>query len=52
MDKSAASRIQSSQAKAGNDVSAGSFAARVQSAADIRANTQGTQGQTNTGSKK
>ncbi|KAG2207356.1 hypothetical protein INT47_006830 [Mucor saturninus] len=51
MDKSAASRIQSSQAKNNNDVGAGSFAARAQSAADTRANTQGTQGQANTGSK-
>lgn len=52
MDKSAASRIQSSQAKNNHDVGAGSFAARAQSAADTRANTQGTQGQANTGSKK
>ncbi|KAF8656664.1 hypothetical protein AX16_002467 [Volvariella volvacea WC 439] len=37
MTKEAASRIQSSQAKAGHDTGVGSFAARVQSAADRNA---------------
>ncbi|EAL62856.1 hypothetical protein DDB_G0289245 [Dictyostelium discoideum AX4] len=38
MTKDAASRIQSSAAKSGGDVSSGSFASRAQSAAAINAN--------------
>lgn len=61
MTKEDSSRIQSSQTKNHRDVGPGSFAARAQSAADSRANTQGSQGnqstqgaqnQSNTGSNK
>ncbi|RAL00756.1 uncharacterized protein BO80DRAFT_445074 [Aspergillus ibericus CBS 121593] len=38
MSKSDASRIQSTQAQAGKDMSSGGFAARAQSAADRNAN--------------
>ncbi|KAG6016778.1 hypothetical protein E4U54_000461 [Claviceps lovelessii] len=41
MSKSDAARIQSTQAKAGKDTSAGSFPARAQSAADRHNNAQG-----------
>jgi hypothetical protein len=57
MDKTAASRIQSSQSKNNQDTGAGTFAARIQSAADKNTNAQGQgqgqeQGQANTGQKK
>ncbi|KAG6063588.1 hypothetical protein E4U32_001058 [Claviceps aff. humidiphila group G2b] len=41
-----ASRIQSSQAKSGGDMSSGGFAARAQSGAAANANAQGQSGQT------
>ncbi|KAI8369011.1 hypothetical protein BD560DRAFT_435361 [Blakeslea trispora] len=45
MDKEAAARIQSSNAKSGQDVGKGSFPARAQSAADRNANQGQGQGQ-------
>ncbi|KAG5919296.1 hypothetical protein E4U42_006560 [Claviceps africana] len=48
MSKSDAGRVQSTQAKSGADVGAGTFAARAQSAGDRNANAQGS-GSGNTG---
>ncbi|KJK86982.1 hypothetical protein H633G_09164 [Metarhizium anisopliae BRIP 53284] len=50
MTKSDSSRIQSSQAKGGNDMSSGGFAARAQSAGDRHDNNQHS-GSGNGGSK-
>ncbi|CAK7199183.1 hypothetical protein SEUCBS139899_001856 [Sporothrix eucalyptigena] len=50
MSQSDASRIQSTQAKAGRDMSSGGFAARAQSAAANNANTANTSNTANSGS--
>ncbi|KAG6033453.1 hypothetical protein E4U40_005312 [Claviceps sp. LM458 group G5] len=49
MTQEDASRIQSSQAKNGGDMSSGGFAARAQSGAAANANAQGNTGQTTSG---
>ncbi|KAI0005247.1 hypothetical protein F4779DRAFT_52334 [Xylariaceae sp. FL0662B] len=50
MSKSDASRIQSSQAKSGGDMTSGGFAARAQSAGDRNQNASASAGQQNVGS--